>query len=81
MCLAPDSSRRQEDTFIVELADMVITSGLGDILFPLLRHAGGTNLAILPANLVDGDQVAAHDPHHGVRTRAVQNLALRANGS
>ncbi|WP_245467402.1 MULTISPECIES: hypothetical protein [unclassified Mesorhizobium] len=29
-----------------------------------LRHAGGTDLVIFPANLVDGDHVAVHDPDH-----------------
>jgi RES domain-containing protein len=46
------------------LADRVITAGLGGILFPSLRHAGGTNLVIFPANLVDGDHVTVHDPEH-----------------
>nr|WP_292681982.1 RES family NAD+ phosphorylase [Mesorhizobium sp.] len=45
-----------------KLADLIITAGLRGILFPSLRHAGGTNLVIFPANLVDGDHVAAHDP-------------------
>ncbi|MBU2147734.1 MAG: RES family NAD+ phosphorylase [Alphaproteobacteria bacterium] len=47
-----------------KLADVVITAGLRGILFPSLRHAGGTNLVIFPANLVDGDQVEVHDPDH-----------------
>ncbi|WP_292242256.1 RES domain-containing protein [Mesorhizobium sp.] len=47
-----------------KLADLVITAGLRGILFPSLRHAGGTNLIIFPANLVDGDRVAVHDPDH-----------------
>jgi RES domain-containing protein len=47
-----------------KLADIAITTGLRGILFPSLRHAGGTNLAIFPANLVDGDHVAVHDPDH-----------------
>ena len=47
-----------------KLADEVITAGLRGILFPSLRHAGGTNLVIFPANLVDGDYVAVHDPDH-----------------
>ncbi len=46
------------------LADRVITAGLRGILFPSLRHAGGTNLVIFPANLVDGDHVTVHDPEH-----------------
>ncbi|RRH89352.1 RES domain-containing protein [Mesorhizobium tamadayense] len=47
-----------------KLADLVITAGLRGILFPSLHHAGGTNLVIFPANLVDGDHVAVHDPDH-----------------
>lgn len=43
-----------------KLADLIIR--LRGILFPSLRHAGGTNLVIFPANLVDGDHVAVHDP-------------------
>lgn len=31
-----------------KLADLVITAGLRGILFPSLRHAGGTNLVISP---------------------------------
>ncbi|MDN5925493.1 MAG: RES domain-containing protein [Hyphomicrobiales bacterium] len=45
-----------------KLADLVITAGLRGILFPSLRHAGGTNLVIFPANLLDGDTVEVHDP-------------------
>jgi RES domain-containing protein len=41
---------------------VVITTGLRGILFPSLRHAGGTNLVIFSANLVEGDKVAVHDP-------------------
>jgi len=47
-----------------KLADLVITAGLRGILFPSLRHAGGTNLVVFPANLLDGDKVAVHDPDH-----------------
>ena len=47
-----------------KLADVVITTGLRGMLFPSLRHAGGTNLVIFPANLVDGDGVSVHDPDH-----------------
>lgn len=47
-----------------KLADLVITAGIRGILFPSLRHAGGTNLVIFPANLIDGDQVEVHDPYH-----------------
>jgi RES domain-containing protein len=45
-----------------KLADLVIKSGSRGLLFPSLHHAGGTNLVIFPANLVDGDKVAVHDP-------------------
>lgn len=47
-----------------KLADLVITTGLRGTLFPSLRHAGGTNLVIFSANLVEGDKVAVHDPDH-----------------
>ncbi|NGO54478.1 RES domain-containing protein [Allomesorhizobium camelthorni] len=47
-----------------KLADLVIMAGLAGILFPSLRHAGGTNLVIFPANLVEGDGVEVHDPNH-----------------
>ena len=47
-----------------KLADLVITAGMRGILFPSLRHAGGTNLVIFPANLVDDDHVVVHDPDH-----------------
>jgi RES domain-containing protein len=43
---------------------LVITAALRGILFPSLRHAGGTNLVIFPANLVEGDGVEVHDPDH-----------------
>ncbi len=46
------------------LADEVITAGLRGILFPSLRHAGGTNLVIFPANLLCDDKVEVHDPDH-----------------
>lgn len=38
-----------------KLAGLVIAAGLRRILIPSLRDAGGTNLVIFPANLVDGD--------------------------
>lgn len=46
------------------LADKVIEAGKRGILFPSLRHAGGTNLVVFPANLLDGDKVNVHDPDH-----------------
>lgn len=47
-----------------KLADLVIPAGLRGILFPSLRHAGGTNLVVFPANFVESDKVAVHDPDH-----------------
>lgn len=41
-----------------------MTAGIRGILFPSLRHAGGTNLVIFPANLINGDQLEVHDPDH-----------------
>ncbi|WP_292227398.1 RES family NAD+ phosphorylase [Mesorhizobium sp.] len=64
MCLAPDGSLRQKIPPSWKLADLIITAGLRGILFPSLRHAGGTNLVIFPANLVEGDKVTVHDPDH-----------------
>ncbi|MCK5747436.1 MAG: RES domain-containing protein [Oricola sp.] len=45
-----------------KIADTVISSGLRGLLFPSLRHAGGTNLVLFPANLTSADSVAVHDP-------------------
>jgi len=45
-----------------KLADLAITAGIRGLLFPSLRHAGGTNLVIFPANLLIGDKVEVHDP-------------------
>jgi len=45
-----------------KLADKVISAGLRGLLFPSLRHAGGTNLVIFPANLIADDDVHVHDP-------------------
>jgi hypothetical protein len=47
---------------LAEVADLVITAGFRGILFPSLRHAGGANLVIFPANLVEDDHVNVHDP-------------------
>lgn len=44
------------------VADVVISKGLRGILFPSLRHAGGTNLVVFPANLTAGDSIVVHDP-------------------
>lgn len=45
-----------------KLADQIITAGMRGLLFPSLRHAGGTNLVLFPANLLDGDKIEVHDP-------------------
>jgi len=45
-----------------KLSDIAITAGCRGILFPSLRHAGGTNLVVFPANLLDDDSVEVHDP-------------------
>ena len=44
------------------LADRLVAIGLNGLLFPSLRHAGGTNLVIFPANLATGDEVTVQDP-------------------
>lgn len=46
------------------LADTIITAGCRGLLFPSLRHPGGTNLVIYPANLSTADAVDVHDPEH-----------------
>ncbi|WP_245441933.1 hypothetical protein [Mesorhizobium hawassense] len=55
---------RQEDSAIVEARGAEHHGRFRAILFPSLRHAGGTNLVIFPANLVERDQVILHDPDH-----------------
>lgn len=44
------------------LADEAISAGCKGILFPSLRHPGGTNLVVYPANLESSDRLAVHDP-------------------
>ncbi len=44
------------------LADAAISAGYGGILFPSLRHPGGTNLVVFGANLSASDSVEVHDP-------------------
>jgi len=44
------------------LSDIAINAGYKGILFPSLRHAGGTNLVIFNAGLDNKDDVAVHDP-------------------
>jgi RES domain-containing protein len=44
------------------ISDQLITAGFRGLLFPSLRHAGGTNLVIFSANLTAADVVEVHDP-------------------
>jgi RES domain-containing protein len=44
------------------MADTVISQGYKGILFPSVRHPGGTNLVIFNSNLMPADQVSVHDP-------------------
>ncbi len=44
------------------LADEVIRSGCRGLLFPSMRHVGGTNLVIFNANLTPADRLSVHDP-------------------
>lgn len=44
------------------LADLVISAGHKGILFPSIRHPGGTNLVIFNSNLAAGDRLGVHDP-------------------
>lgn len=45
-------------------ADQVTTAGLRSPLLPSLRHAGGTDRVIFPANMIADDKDEVHDPHH-----------------
>lgn len=44
------------------LADKVISDGHKGILFPSIRHPGGTNLVIFNSNLAAADRMEVHDP-------------------
>lgn len=44
------------------LSDSLIEAGCRGLLFPSLRHAGGTNLVVFNANLTPEDSVVVHDP-------------------
>ncbi len=44
------------------ISDELIKDGFGGLLFPSLRHAGGTNLVIFTANLTAADALKVHDP-------------------
>ncbi|WP_245261954.1 RES family NAD+ phosphorylase [Ancylobacter sp. FA202] len=46
------------------LADQAITAGSRALLFPSLRHPGGTNRVIFPATMLADDKVEVHDPDH-----------------
>ncbi len=44
------------------ISDSLIKAGHRGLLFPSLRHAGGTNLVVFNANLTRTDSIAVHDP-------------------
>ena len=44
------------------LADKFISQGHRGILFPSLRHAGGTNLVLFHSNFAAADRLQVHDP-------------------
>jgi RES domain-containing protein len=44
------------------LSDRLIADGCRGLLFPSLRHAGGTNLVVFCANLTADDALAVYDP-------------------
>lgn len=44
------------------LSDTLIEAGFHGLLFPSLRHAGGTNLVVFNANLTESDSIAVNDP-------------------
>jgi RES domain-containing protein len=46
------------------LSDLLIVEGFGGLLFPSLRHPGGTNLVVFNANLSGADKLQVHDPDH-----------------
>ncbi len=41
----------------------LIAAGRRGLLYPSVRHPGGTNLVVFLANLPSGDQIHPHDPH------------------
>lgn len=44
------------------LSDTLIAAGRRGLLFPSLRHAGGTNLVVFNANLTADDNIEVYDP-------------------
>jgi RES domain-containing protein len=44
------------------LADTAISAGYKGIIFPSLRHPGGTNLVLYPINFDATDGLSVHDP-------------------
>lgn len=46
-----------------ELADDLISSGVGGLLFPSLRNKGGSNLVAFLGNFDDGDVINCNDPN------------------
>jgi len=46
------------------LADSLIIEGFGGLLFPSLRHSGGTNLVVFNANIAGAGSLSVYDPDH-----------------
>lgn len=44
------------------LADSLVVEGFSGVLFPSLRHHGGTNLVVFSGNLTSVDKLQVHDP-------------------
>ncbi|BAB52535.1 mll6206 [Mesorhizobium japonicum MAFF 303099] len=60
----------QDNNRFAELLDRVVANRLADavqpdLAFPSLRHAGGINLVIFPAKVVESDSIEEHD-NYGV---------------
>jgi RES domain-containing protein len=45
------------------ISDTLVTGGFETLLFPSLRHLGGTNLVVFNSNLPSNNAVQVHDPH------------------
>lgn len=45
------------------LGDLAVERRAKGILFPSTRHAGGSNLVVYSAQLEEGDELSAYDPH------------------
>lgn len=45
-----------------DLADMLISDGIGGLIFPSLKNKGGTNLVVFLGNLSGSDLIGCNDP-------------------